>query len=280
MSAHYMATSCNLLYSAYAKYNFAAIVAESASEDLGDASHWGVALTKRSMCASVDGDNSVGGPITGLDDSLRQPLVKLQSESLCSPERSATQLASLQAREPAMRATAQPLAGSSLYVQFWLPFPSPPPPPPGSSCSGKLAERGIMNLSESTARAEEEGVRVDAEAVKNFWEDNVCAPGSTSNGPKLDGSIYGRVGANGGGLCKQCKQGCTNDDPYAGYDGALRCIDDINQDEVTGGDIAFVKHSTVPDYDGPPLNTRKVGFSNSARTRMLACLGLESISQM
>eukprot|EP00967_Tisochrysis_lutea_P092167 scaffold132767_cov23-Tisochrysis_lutea.AAC.1 len=219
MSAHYMATSCTVPKpsttwwpSAYAKYNFAAIVAESASEDLGDASHWGVALTKRSMCASVDGDNSVGGPITGLDDSLR-------GKRACH-------------------------AGYRTTSGWFLPV-------------GKLAERGIMNLSESTARAEEEGVRVDAEAVKNFWEDNVCAPGSTSNGPKLDGSIYGRVGANGGGLCKQCKQGCTNDDPYAGYDGALRCIDDINQDEVTGGDIAFVKHSTVPDYDGPPLNTRK-----------------------
>uniref|UniRef100_A0A7S3QTH3 Transferrin-like domain-containing protein n=1 Tax=Dunaliella tertiolecta TaxID=3047 RepID=A0A7S3QTH3_DUNTE len=213
--AHVTIVGGNLLYSAYAKYNFAAIVAESASEDLGDASHWGVALTKRSMCASVDGDNSVGGPITGLDDSLR-------GKRACH-------------------------AGYRTTSGWFLPV-------------GKLAERGIMNLSESTARAEEEGVRVDAEAVKNFWEDNVCAPGSTSNGPKLDGSIYGRVGANGGGLCKQCKQGCTNDDPYAGYDGALRCIDDINQDEVTGGDIAFVKHSTVPDYDGPPLNTRKNDF--------------------
>jgi len=44
-----------------------------------------------------------------------------------------------------------------------------------SSCSGKLLDKGIMPL--KVEEAVEEGIRVDAESVEKFWQDNVCAPG-------------------------------------------------------------------------------------------------------
>eukprot|EP00967_Tisochrysis_lutea_P043817 scaffold52991_cov10-Tisochrysis_lutea.AAC.1 len=65
------------LFAAHNTYNLAAIVAESASADLGTASYYGVALTKKSMCATLDGDtnqdldDSLQTPITGLDNSLK-----------------------------------------------------------------------------------------------------------------------------------------------------------------------------------------------------------------
>ena len=59
----------NELFAAHNQYNLAAIVAESTSEDIGSASYYGVAITKRGMCATVDG-SSTGGSITGFDSSL------------------------------------------------------------------------------------------------------------------------------------------------------------------------------------------------------------------
>lgn len=41
-------------------------------------------------------------------------------------------------------------------------------------------------------------------------------------------------------------QDCTESDPYAGYEGALLCMDEVD----SGGDIAFVKQSTVQTYSG------------------------------
>nr|AAB36531.1 Ttf-1 [Dunaliella salina] len=209
--AHATIVGGNQLYSANAKYNLAAIAAESASDDLGDASYWGVALTKRSMCATMDG-NAVGGPITGLDDSLR-------GKKACH-------------------------TGYRKTSGWFLPV-------------GKLADKGLMDFSkwvEEAANHEPRPVRVDAETVEKFWDDNVCAPGKTAYGPQIgangEGELYGTIGQDGGGLCKRCKTDCTSNSPYAGYDGALHCIDDEDNNDITGGDIAFVKHSTVRDYNG------------------------------
>uniref|UniRef100_A0A7S3QU01 Transferrin-like domain-containing protein n=1 Tax=Dunaliella tertiolecta TaxID=3047 RepID=A0A7S3QU01_DUNTE len=219
--AHATIVGGNQLYSANAKYNLAAIAAESASDDLGDASYWGVALTKRSMCATMDG-NAVGGPITGLDDSLR-------GKKACH-------------------------TGYRKTSGWFLPV-------------GKLADKGLMDFSkwvEEAANHEPRPVRVDAETVEKFWDDNVCAPGKTAYGPQIgangEGELYGTIGQDGGGLCKRCKTDCTSNSPYAGYDGALHCIDDEDNNDITGGDIAFVKHSTVRDYNGPALNTDKNDF--------------------
>ncbi|KAF5843732.1 hypothetical protein DUNSADRAFT_8246 [Dunaliella salina] len=107
---------------------------------------------------------------------------------------------------------------------------------------GKLASKGIIDFSDYAEEAANHSppVRVDAETVEQFWDDNVCAPGTTANGPTVAGNLYGVV--DGGGLCKLCKTDCTSSDPYAGYEGALSCMDQE-------GDIAFVKHSTVRNYD-------------------------------
>eukprot|EP00967_Tisochrysis_lutea_P053529 scaffold66634_cov19-Tisochrysis_lutea.AAC.1 len=126
-------------------------------------------------------------------------------------------------------------------------------------CSGTLAKDEVIKFSDWAQEAADHNppVQVDAETIEKFWEDNVCAPGSTENGPLIGGGKYGEVGENGGGLCKRCKTDCTSEDPYAGYDGAVHCIDDDDGNQFTGGDIAFVKHSTLRDYNGPNLNTAK-----------------------
>lgn len=43
----------------------------------------------------------------------------------------------------------------------------------------------------------------------------------------------------------------------------MYCIDDEDGNDITGGDIAFVKHSTLRDYN-EPLNTAKVGLPQSS----------------
>lgn len=53
------------------------------------------------------------------------------------------------------------------------------------------------------------------------------------------------IGDNSDKLCSLCAskiagQKCTSNDPYAGYEGAFRCL-------VESGDIAFLKHMTVEE---------------------------------
>ncbi|KAF5825248.1 hypothetical protein DUNSADRAFT_13009 [Dunaliella salina] len=121
----------NQLFVAFENYNLAAFAAESSSADLGDASYYGVALTKKGMCQTVDG-NEQDGSITGLDESLR-------GKKACH-------------------------TGYRKTSGWYLPV-------------GKLSARGVMDLDRWAGEAREEGVRVDAEAVEKFWDDNVCAPG-------------------------------------------------------------------------------------------------------
>ncbi|KAJ8941075.1 hypothetical protein NQ318_003256 [Aromia moschata] len=56
---------------------------------------------------------------------------------------------------------------------------------------------------------------------------------------------YNPIGDNSDKLCQLCigkipGGRCTDSDPYAGYEGAFRCL-------LEAGDIAFVKHNTVPE---------------------------------
>ncbi|XP_045539893.1 melanotransferrin [Papilio machaon] len=64
-----------------------------------------------------------------------------------------------------------------------------------------------------------------------------CAPNSLKD-------IYNPIGDNPDKLCKLCSGGagirCTLADPYAGYEGALKCLVDNNS-----GDIAFVRDTTI-----------------------------------
>ncbi|KAF5830738.1 hypothetical protein DUNSADRAFT_14099 [Dunaliella salina] len=221
--AHVTVVGGNELFAAHNQYNLAAIVAEQASSELEDASYWGVAITKKSNCAAVDG-NSESGDITGLDSSIK-------GKAACH-------------------------TGYRKTSGWYLPV-------------GTLAKDNVIDFSQYATEAATEydpPVQVDAETIEQFWDEKVCAPGTTANGPRVDGTAYGSVGANGGGLCKRCKSDCTSTDPYAGYKGAVYCIDDEDNNENTGGDIAFVKHSTLRDYS-EPLNTAKNDYVGICPTK-------------
>ncbi|KAJ8967951.1 hypothetical protein NQ314_002567 [Rhamnusium bicolor] len=56
---------------------------------------------------------------------------------------------------------------------------------------------------------------------------------------------YNPIGDNSDKLCQICigkipGGRCTDSDPYAGYEGAFRCL-------LESGDIAFLKHNTVTE---------------------------------
>uniref|UniRef100_A0A3Q1FJK2 Serotransferrin n=1 Tax=Acanthochromis polyacanthus TaxID=80966 RepID=A0A3Q1FJK2_9TELE len=68
------------------------------------------------------------------------------------------------------------------------------------------------------------------EAVGDFFQSS-CAPGATP----------------GSKLCQLCKGGCkrSHEEPYYDYAGAFQCLAD------EAGEVAFVKHLTVPDSEKP-----------------------------
>eukprot|EP00899_Mesostigma_viride_P014739 jgi/Mesvir1/23266/Mv12880-RA.1 len=78
------------------------------------------------------------------------------------------------------------------------------------------------------------GVADDAETVASFFN-NVCAPGTTTDGPANNGQSWSP-------LCSGCQDGCTSTSKYADYAGALRCLIE------NAGDVAFVKHTTALEY--------------------------------
>ncbi|KAK3096152.1 hypothetical protein FSP39_023802 [Pinctada imbricata] len=71
--------------------------------------------------------------------------------------------------------------------------------------------------------------------VSDFFG-NLCLPGALT-------SFYNPFGNNPTSICVQCagigEQKCSTDDPYAGYDGAFKCM------AYDAGDIAFLRHDTV-----------------------------------
>ncbi|XP_046384399.1 melanotransferrin [Ischnura elegans] len=74
------------------------------------------------------------------------------------------------------------------------------------------------------------------------------------------------VGDNSNKLCQLCGghspgQKCTEADPYAGYEGAFRCL-------VEAGDVAFLKHTTVETVTGSGIDLASV----SDRDFELLCL--------
>lgn len=61
---------------------------------------------------------------------------------------------------------------------------------------------------------------------------------------------YNPIGDNSDKLCQLCigrvpGGKCTDSDPYAGYEGAFRCL-------LEAGDVAFLKHSTVEELTSGP----------------------------
>ena len=67
---------------------------------------------------------------------------------------------------------------------------------------------------------------------------------------------YNPLGDNSDHLCKLCigkipGGKCTSADPYAGYEGAFRCL-------VETGDIAFLVHTTVNEMTSTNFDLSKV----------------------
>ncbi|WAR22228.1 TRFM-like protein [Mya arenaria] len=69
--------------------------------------------------------------------------------------------------------------------------------------------------------------------VTNFYQ-QMCLPGALN-------SFYNQFGNNPASVCELCRgsgeEKCTSSDPHAGFDGALRCLNN-------GGEVAFVRHDT------------------------------------
>ncbi|XP_064601903.1 melanotransferrin-like [Liolophura sinensis] len=91
---------------------------------------------------------------------------------------------------------------------------------------GKLINRGIIQTNECNAAVK---------SVSNFFG-KMCLPGALN-------SFYNPFGNNPTSVCAMCtgvgEEWCSSDDPYAGYDGAFKCL-------AHGvGDIAWVRDSTV-----------------------------------
>lgn len=81
---------------------------------------------------------------------------------------------------------------------------------------------------------------------------------------------YNPIGDNPDKLCELCVGKlpggkCTAADPYAGYEGAFRCL-------LEAGEVAFLKHSTVPEM----LETKEF----SEYTERDVCLCLETLTLM
>lgn len=68
---------------------------------------------------------------------------------------------------------------------------------------------------------------------------------------------YNPIGDNSDRLCSLCigkipGGRCTDADPYAGYDGAFRCL-------LEAGEVAFLKHNTVEEsVNGPEFAGEKI----------------------
>ncbi|XP_076036102.1 uncharacterized protein LOC143022049 [Oratosquilla oratoria] len=73
-------------------------------------------------------------------------------------------------------------------------------------------------------------------SMAEFFSGGSCLPGAKLKKYNPNFSYVDR-------LCKHCKSNCNrgSDEPYYSYTGAFRCLVE------GGGDVAFVKHTTVPD---------------------------------
>lgn len=83
---------------------------------------------------------------------------------------------------------------------------------------------------------------------------------------------YNPIGDNSDRLCSLCigkipGGRCTDADPYAGYDGAFRCL-------LEAGEVAFLKHNTVEELvNGPEFAGKKNKETNNNRQKKFLILG-------
>lgn len=82
------------------------------------------------------------------------------------------------------------------------------------------------------------------------------------------------IGDNSDKLCRECigkipGGRCTDADPYAGYEGAFKCL-------LEAGDVAFLKHTTIQDLLSPGSGYRKLilNFIDRIYTKIIFLAGL------
>jgi melanoma-associated antigen p97 len=94
---------------------------------------------------------------------------------------------------------------------------------------GEMVESGIMPLNRNGVSSD---VQDDAASVHNFFG-KVCAPGvKEPDGPLRGGKPWDE-------MCELCAGDCSATDPYADYEGPVRCV-------LSGaGAVGFTKHSTI-----------------------------------
>lgn len=96
--------------------------------------------------------------------------------------------------------------------------------------------------------------------VKNAatFFNNSCAPNALID-------KHNPTGDNPHSMCSLCKEGCSGSDPYANYDGAIRCLAEV-------GEVAFVKHSSIDMMDKYLVGTKSPnGAQYSKRDFDLLC---------
>lgn len=114
-------------------------------------------------------------------------------------------------------------------------------------------------------------VEDDAEIIASYFS-VTCAPRTSSNGPRNtddgDGALWDP-------LCTGCtspdidsdEDRCTTADPYYDYPGAFRCLTE------GAGDVAFVKHTTVPDFAADGNTPADWATKNTGEFRLLCPSG-------
>jgi melanoma-associated antigen p97 len=119
---------------------------------------------------------------------------------------------------------------------------------------GFLADTGIIPVKNS-----DKSVNADAESVAAFFS-QVCAVGSNEDGPLTGGGQWD-------GLCTACGDDCSENSPYASYEGTIRGL-------MEGlCDVAFTKQETAPQVVSDGTSPESWSTLSSDDLRLLCPLG-------
>ena len=119
---------------------------------------------------------------------------------------------------------------------------------------GFLADTGIIPVKNS-----DKSVNADAESVAAFFS-QVCAVGSNDDGPLTGGGQWD-------GLCTACGDDCSENSPYASYEGTIRGL----MEDVC--DVAFTKQETAPQVVSDGTSPESWSTLSSDDLRLLCPLG-------
>ena len=102
-------------------------------------------------------------------------------------------------------------------------------------------------------------VNADAESVAAFFS-QVCAVGSNEDGPLTGGGQWD-------GLCTACGDDCSDNSPYASYEGTIRGL----MEDVC--DVAFTKQETAPQVVSDGTSPESWSTLSSDDLRLLCPMG-------